>query len=232
MPRQPGEIPADPVRRRRTPDRRTRDALDDTSLADVPDVAIDAASHANYANAIRVRRPPQAELDHAEGIEPPHAITDANPYASGLHPFRLTERERGQVVALAAIGCTLREIASVMGVSRDSLIRHAQDLIAQGKAQGRMSLRRAQWRRGVIDGHPQLLIWLGKQILGQRDRHDTTVTGSGGGPVEAEVVVGTAVDTVINRLASIASRRRANVNTQNAIDERRDTLRLTSHNDG
>jgi hypothetical protein len=30
-------------------------------------------------------------------------------------------------------------------------------------------LRRAQWKAAVSDGNPTMLVWLGKQLLGQQD---------------------------------------------------------------
>jgi DNA-binding CsgD family transcriptional regulator len=205
-----------------TPDASTTPDAIQTHLAAIAvdsfdDVSLESTRGDRYANGLRVPRPPQSEIDEFEGHDP--AARER-----GRPGFRLTERERGQVVALAAIGCTYREIASVMGVSRDTIIRHCQDIIATGRAQGKMSLRRAQWRKGVIDGHPQMLIWLGKQILGQRDKQETQVTGQGGGPVEAEVTIGSAVDTVLNRLGAIAQRRRLGANTNDAIAERRELV--------
>ena len=185
---------------------------------DAFDVDLEQGRGDRYANGVRVPRPRQAEIDAFEngGERPERPV--------GRPAFQLSERERGQVIALAAIGCTYREIASVMGVSRDTIMRHCADMIATGRAQGKMSLRRAQWRKGVIDGHPQMLIWLGKQLLGQRERQETQVTGQGGGPVEAEVTIGSAVDSVLNRLGAIAQRRRLGANTAEAIQERRELV--------
>ena len=78
---------------------------------------------------------------------------------------------------LASIQCTDEEIAAGIGCSQDTLARGRKrepDLdaaILEGRANGRMSLRRAQYQR-AMDGNPAMLIWLGKQILGQRERVD------------------------------------------------------------
>jgi hypothetical protein len=37
-------------------------------------------------------------------------------------------------------------------------------------------------------GNPALLIWLGKQLLGQRDTVDTQITGADGAPLKIEIV--------------------------------------------
>lgn len=76
---------------------------------------------------------------------------------------------------LASIQCTDEEIAAGVGCSQDTLARarkrepEVEAAILEGKAKGRMSLRRAQYRK-AMDGNPALLIWLGKQVLGQREK--------------------------------------------------------------
>ena len=78
---------------------------------------------------------------------------------------------------LASIQCTDEEIAAGLGCSQDTLARGRQRdqeldaAIIDGRANGRMSLRRAQYQK-ALDGNPTMLIWLGKQILGQRERVD------------------------------------------------------------
>ncbi len=75
---------------------------------------------------------------------------------------------------LASIQCTDEEIAAGIGCSQDTLARgrkrepELDAAILEGRANGRMSLRRAQYRK-AMDGNPAMLIWLGKQVLGQRE---------------------------------------------------------------
>lgn len=79
----------------------------------------------------------------------------------------------------AAIGCTMEEVAAVLGVPRRTLYdRMEQDpeiqrALDEGRAEGRVTLRRLQWKQ-AHEGNPTMLIWLGKQLLGQRDKHDVT----------------------------------------------------------
>ncbi len=49
-----------------------------------------------------------------------------------------------------------------------------QKTIEAGRENGRATLRRYQWQTAQA-GNPALLIWLGKQILGQRDKIDNTI---------------------------------------------------------
>jgi hypothetical protein len=82
----------------------------------------------------------------------------------------------------AGIGCTVDEIAAVLGVPRRTLYdRMEQDLeircaLDEGRDQGRATLRRLQWQQAHA-GNATMLIWLGKQLLGQRDKHEVEQTG-------------------------------------------------------
>lgn len=77
---------------------------------------------------------------------------------------------------LCRLHCTEKEIASFLGVAVDTLDRACKrehgagfkELYEQKAAGGKASLRRMQWKLAE-DGHPTMLIWLGKQYLGQRD---------------------------------------------------------------
>jgi hypothetical protein len=69
---------------------------------------------------------------------------------------------------LAHIQCTMIEIAAVMRCSVDTLENRFSDVIKAGRESGKSSLRRAQWKK-ALEGHPSMLIWLGKCYLGQRE---------------------------------------------------------------
>jgi hypothetical protein len=74
---------------------------------------------------------------------------------------------------LAKIGCTLEEIASVVECSVDTLDRRFKQVIRSGWQHCNASLRRKQYEIAMsaqpIQGQVTMLIWLGKQRLGQRD---------------------------------------------------------------
>jgi len=76
--------------------------------------------------------------------------------------------------------CTHEEIASFLNCSHDILARDERFIVVykSGMDKGRMSLRRKQWK-ALDAGNTTMLIWLGKQYLGQRDKHENTVDHSG-----------------------------------------------------
>ena len=83
---------------------------------------------------------------------------------------------------LCEIQCTLVEIASVLKVSEDTIERRIKENFNKTFAEhfkiqsagGKTSLRRAQFN-AALNGNTALLIWLGKQYLGQSDRQDVAI---------------------------------------------------------
>ena len=91
--------------------------------------------------------------------------------ARGRPPVDLDVKTAARV---AGLGATIDEIAAVLGcghaliykrMNSDPVFREA---IEEGRAFGRVSLRRMQWQTAQA-GNATMQIWLGKQMLGQRD---------------------------------------------------------------
>jgi hypothetical protein len=86
-----------------------------------------------------------------------------------------------KVEALATIQATQEEICAVMDVHSDTLTDSCRkefgvgfsEMFKKWREGGRSSLRRAQWTK-ALEGHPTMLIWMGKQVLGQKDQIETT----------------------------------------------------------
>jgi len=78
-----------------------------------------------------------------------------------------------QVAALARIGCTQEEIAAVLKCTPRTLRNRFKEEIRSGMDEMRASIRRWQYMKAK-DGNVAMLIWLGKQYLGQKDRMEET----------------------------------------------------------
>ena len=78
-----------------------------------------------------------------------------------------------QVEKLAAFGCTVREIASFFGCSEDLIKKSYSSFLTKGKDRGKIRLRKMQWN-AADRGSVPMLIWLGKQVLGQSDKQEVT----------------------------------------------------------
>jgi hypothetical protein len=88
-----------------------------------------------------------------------------------------------QVDEMCAIQCTGEEMAGVLGMDYDTLASACKreknklfsDYITQKRSDGKMSLRRTQYTT-ALDGNPTMLVWLGKNWLGQTDKLETAIT--------------------------------------------------------
>lgn len=104
----------------------------------------------------------------------------ANPAKRGAKPRPI---DYDQVEKFARIQCTEYEIAALIGMSDDGFRkRKAADpelvgALKKGYETGKASIRRLQYK-GAEAGNPTMLIWMGKQYLGQRDKQDIDQTGS------------------------------------------------------
>lgn len=100
------------------------------------------------------------------------------------------------VSRLASLQCTQDEIAFVCKLSVDSLYNRApkelkeklSDYIKRHAQGGKVSLRRWQWRAAEIEssgkGSKTMLVWLGKQYLGQTE--NGLLSSNQGHPGESE----------------------------------------------
>ena len=83
---------------------------------------------------------------------------------------------------LCTMQCTKAEIASWWDCSVDTIVRRVEEefqtkfavVYAERKAKGKISLRRAQWQKAVDKQSVPMLIWLGKQYLGQTDKQESS----------------------------------------------------------
>lgn len=83
---------------------------------------------------------------------------------------------------LCTIHCTYEEIAAYYGCSVRTVETCAKrpeyaEAMARGRAKGRIAVRRAQMRL-LEAGNATMGIWLGKQLLGQRDVTPIELTGA------------------------------------------------------
>lgn len=89
------------------------------------------------------------------------------------------------VEQLASIGCSLPEMAAACNCSQDTLERRFADEIKKGKENGKTRLRKKQIEV-ALGGNVVMLIWLGKNMLGQSDAMRTELSGPNGGPIQTE----------------------------------------------
>jgi hypothetical protein len=114
---------------------------------------------------------------------------------------------------LCEIQCTLEEIAGVLRVSEDTVERWCErtyelgfaDTYKKFSATGKTSLRRQQFELAK-KGNATMLIWLGKQYLGQMDK-PTDDSDEDLNPEEA-------AKQLCSMISEASARYRANISTQ------------------
>ena len=93
-----------------------------------------------------------------------------------------TPIDKEQFEKLCSLNCTEEEIAGWFKCSVETIRRYCKaeygeqfcEVYKRLSAQGRISLRRTQFKIAE-NGNATMAIWLGKQLLGQRDKQDVTI---------------------------------------------------------
>jgi hypothetical protein len=107
--------------------------------------------------------------------------------------------------ALCQVQCTYEEISAVLKVSIPTIQRRLkkefnttfEGYFKKHAANGKVSLRRAQFKAAMA-GNTTMLVWLGKQNLGQRDQPIEAGEDDGAKPVPVAIVVEDASATTEN----------------------------------
>jgi len=93
------------------------------------------------------------------------------PYIKGTNKLSFDE---DQIVTLASKFWMISEIAAFYGVDVTTISRRFPDLLTKGREKGKGRLRDAQLKL-ALGGNATMLIWLGKQYLGQKDAETVDV---------------------------------------------------------
>lgn len=91
------------------------------------------------------------------------------------------------VKRLCELHCTEAEICDFLMIDEETLTSRLKDLgyknfseyFKKHQGKSKISLRRLQWK-AAMKGSVPMLIWLGKQYLGQKDKIESDSFGNGG----------------------------------------------------
>jgi AraC-like DNA-binding protein len=108
----------------------------------------------------------------------------------------MTDKEFEQLVAMIRIQCTRDEICDVLNMSETTLNRRLKErgehnfeaLYKKHSGEGKASLRRMQWKAAEA-GNPTMLVWLGKNMLDQKDKVEQDHTSSDGSMTPKEIII-------------------------------------------
>lgn len=104
------------------------------------------------------------------------------------------------VEQLASIGCSNKEIAAACNCSTDTIERNFAAEITKGRENGKTRLRKKQIEVALA-GNVTMLIFLGKNMLGQADKQE--ISGPDGTPV-MQLPLSTEQDKNLSALVEIA----------------------------
>jgi len=79
-----------------------------------------------------------------------------------------------QVLELARLHCTIKEMADFFEVPQSTFKDNFRDIITKGRTETKQRLRQAQLKL-ALNGDRVMLIWLGKNILGQSENQINNV---------------------------------------------------------
>lgn len=79
--------------------------------------------------------------------------------------------DMNMVEKLASEGCTVDEIAAYFNVNKSTLYRRKKfkEVYERGLEKCKLSVRRALYKKGVVNGDTKALIFLAKNMLGMSD---------------------------------------------------------------
>jgi len=77
--------------------------------------------------------------------------------------------DTAQLKKLSSLGCTNKEMGDFFGCSADLLEKSYSEFLTKGRAEQKLRLRQLQWK-ACESGNVAMLIFLGKNMLGQQDR--------------------------------------------------------------
>ncbi len=82
-----------------------------------------------------------------------------------------------KVEMLASFGCSTVEIAKLHKCDEHTIRKRFKEELERGRESMKIKLRQLQWKQAE-NGNTSLLIFLGKQYLGQSDRNELELVGN------------------------------------------------------
>ncbi len=95
----------------------------------------------------------------------------ATPKSGKTAKKEFSEKDIEQIKVLARCHCPDSEIAAFMECGESTLARHFGPLLKEWREAGKSNIRAKQYQM-AMQGDRAMLIWVGKQILGQREKTD------------------------------------------------------------
>lgn len=100
-----------------------------------------------------------------------------NPMEKKKRGRPMIEIDADKVEMLASFGCSTVEIAKLHNCDEHTIRKRFKDELERGRESMKIKLRQLQWKTAE-QGSNAMLIFLGKQYLGQSDRNELELVGN------------------------------------------------------
>jgi hypothetical protein len=132
--------------------------------------------------------------------------------ARGRPPHEPTRASRRYVASMASVGLTQEEMAAVLELSVETLVKHYATKLATAAAAANEAVGKSLWMQAVggpkkdwTKAVPAAGIWWSKTRMRWKEPPaEHRFSGPGGGPIQSEVV--TARDFIAGEIARLAAR--------------------------
>lgn len=120
------------------------------------------------------------------------------PVVRGRPPHAPTDVTRNQVKYYCGMGLTQEQMATLMGITRETLRKHYREELDSGMAE--MNLRVSENLYNIATnpdhkGTVQASMFWAKTRMGWRDTNRTEVTGPDGRPIQADIEIRDTIDS-------------------------------------
>lgn len=114
-------------------------------------------------------------VEYHNRVEPKHGVLTKEGLIVGRGENK-TVVDPEEVYKLAKLWCSWEEMSDFFGVHSNTLKYNFSDIVAKGRSETKQGLRRAQLKL-ALSGNATMLIWLGKNILGQQESPQGSTKG-------------------------------------------------------
>lgn len=139
-------------------------------------------------------KPPQsnkAQVNNPRTIKVPATGADGLPH--GGRPA--VHVDEVQLYELATTHASYEHMARILGIGAQTLwaSEKYREIVNKARAVKKQELLAAQFSAAITGRNPTMMIWLGKQYLGQKDVQRSEISGPNGKPQQIEVGAAKAV---------------------------------------
>ena len=103
---------------------------------------------------------------------------------SGRKPHEFSDADRQKIEALSGYGMPSADIAIIMRVDHDTLIKHARKEIDEGRIKANAKIASTLFDRATKQGDTTAAIWWTKARMKWSEKHEHEHSGPGGGAIQ------------------------------------------------